>query len=120
MYDIAKYIRIDSLTFRGHTFRNRTVIYCSSLHIFMAGRDCSIDPVSHSSPNASHDARGSSVVCAVVTWLERHNDVLDGSVPAAQDGIIPLCVLTLFAAILAVTETTGFYNWHKRIMSGGC
>jgi hypothetical protein len=86
----------------------------------MTGRDCSIDLVSHSSLNASHDARGSSVVCAVVTWLERHNDVLDGSVPGAQDGIIPLCVLTLCAAILAVAETTGFYNWHKRGLSGGC
>jgi hypothetical protein len=87
----------------------------------MTGRDCSIDSVSHSSPNASYDARGSSVVCAVVTWLERHNDVLDGSVPGAQDGIIPLCILTLSAALLAVAKTTtGFYNWHKRIMSGGC
>ena len=85
----------------------------------MRGRDCSIDPVSHSSPNASHDARGSSVVCAVVTWLERHNDVLDGSVPGVQDGIIPLCVLTLFAALLAVAKTTGFCNWHKRCTSGG-
>jgi hypothetical protein len=85
----------------------------------MTGRDCSIDPVSHSSPNASHDARGSSVVCGVVTWLERHNDVLDGSVPVAQDGIIPLCVLTLSAALLTVVLTKGFCNWHKRRMSGG-
>jgi hypothetical protein len=85
----------------------------------MTERDCSIDPVSHSSPNATHDARGSSVVCAVVTWLERHNDVLDGSVPGTQDGIIQLCVLTSSAALLAVAKTTGSYNWHKRSVSGG-